>query len=136
MPEPIVLPAEYGLPCVGSVHESLLSLRSTITLLACAFLLQDRSISLVGVPELRVAVCPLGLLIALTSNDNVALVPLAPVHQVRADDAARTAPADDEEGADDEGQGTQRDPVSLRQRAAPFIDMLRRSAAEAHDVVW
>ena len=55
---------------------------------------------------------------------------------VRADDAARTAPADDEEGADDEGQGTQRDLVSLRQRAAPFIDMLRRSAAEAHDVVW
>jgi hypothetical protein len=51
-------------------------------------------------------------------------------------EAAGTAPADDEEGADDEGQGTQRDPVSLRQRAAPFIDMLRRSAAEAHDVVW
>ena len=50
---------------------------------------------------------------------------------------ARTAPADDEEGADDEGQGTQRDPVSLCQRAAPSSTLLlRRSAAEAHDVVW
>lgn len=29
-----------------------------------------------------------------------------------------------------------RDPVGLRQRAAPFIDMLRRSAAEGSDVVW
>ena len=26
--------------------------------------------------------------------------------------------------------------VSLRQRAAPFIDMLRRSAEGGHDVVW
>ena len=26
--------------------------------------------------------------------------------------------------------------VSLRQRAAPFIDMLRRSAQGGHDVVW
>ena len=28
------------------------------------------------------------------------------------------------------------DAVSLRQRAVPFIDMLRRSAAADHDVVW
>lgn len=55
---------------------------------------------------------------------------------VRADDAARTAPADDDQPADDEGAGSQRDPVSLRQRAAPLLDMLRRSAAEEHDVVW
>ncbi|WP_353233850.1 DUF1840 domain-containing protein [Diaphorobacter ruginosibacter] len=26
--------------------------------------------------------------------------------------------------------------IELRQRAAPFIDMLRRSAAEGNDVVW
>lgn len=29
-----------------------------------------------------------------------------------------------------------KDTVRLRQRAAPFIDMLRRSAAENVDVVW
>lgn len=28
------------------------------------------------------------------------------------------------------------DQVTLRQRAAPFLDMLRRSAAEGADVVW
>ena len=35
----------------------------------------------------------------------------------------------DEHGAKGEG-------VSLRQRAAPFIDILQRSAAEHRDVVW
>ncbi len=51
-------------------------------------------------------------------------------------DAAQTPSAD----AGDEQQAQQdeqpREPVRLRQRAAPFIDMLRRSAAEGHDVVW
>lgn len=55
---------------------------------------------------------------------------------VLADDAARTAPADADQDAPDDGAQPQRDTVSLRQRAAPFIDMLRRSAAEDHDVVW
>ncbi len=55
---------------------------------------------------------------------------------VAADEAARPATADeDEERADDE-QGAVHDKVRLRQRAAPFIEMLRRSAAEEHDVVW
>ena len=31
---------------------------------------------------------------------------------------------------------TQGDSVSLHQRAAPFIEMLRRSAEGGHDVVW
>lgn len=39
--------------------------------------------------------------------------------------------AQDEAAADD-----RKDAVRLRQRAAPFIDMLRRSAAEGVDVVW
>ncbi len=39
--------------------------------------------------------------------------------------------AQDEAAADD-----RKDAVWLRQRAAPFIDMLRRSAAEGVDVVW
>ena len=54
---------------------------------------------------------------------------------VLADDAARAAPSDDDQPAQDDAQPP-RDTVSLRQRAAPFIDMLRRSAAEDHDVVW
>jgi len=40
-----------------------------------------------------------------------------------------------EAGAQDE-EGQPRESVRLRQRAAPFIDMLRRSAAEGHDVIW
>ncbi len=48
--------------------------------------------------------------------------------QGREGDAA--APEEDGEHA-----GAQ-DRVSLRQRAAPFIDMLRRSAAEEADVIW
>ncbi|MES2610931.1 MAG: DUF1840 domain-containing protein [Pseudomonadota bacterium] len=39
--------------------------------------------------------------------------------------------ADDEEEA-----GGRAETVKLRQRAAPFIDMLRKSAAEKADVVW
>ena len=54
---------------------------------------------------------------------------------VAADEAAGNAPPDEDEGADGV-DAPQRDPVRLRQRAAPFIDMLRRSAAEEHDVVW
>ncbi|MDZ4279318.1 MAG: DUF1840 family protein [Hydrogenophaga sp.] len=38
----------------------------------------------------------------------------------------------DEEAAKDE----RKDTVRLRQRAAPIIDMLKRSAAENVDVVW
>ena len=54
---------------------------------------------------------------------------------VAADEANAGAPAEEAEGADGEQQPP-RDTVRLRQRAAPFIDMLRRSAAEDHDVVW
>jgi len=52
----------------------------------------------------------------------------------RAAEAGNTADADDVEAAGVGGE--ERDTVTLRQRAAPFIDMLRRSAAEGHDVVW
>ncbi|MHA7600971.1 DUF1840 domain-containing protein [Alicycliphilus sp. T452] len=54
---------------------------------------------------------------------------------VVADEANAGAPAEEAEDAGD-GQQPPRDTVRLRQRAAPFIDMLRRSAAEDHDVVW
>jgi cyclopropane-fatty-acyl-phospholipid synthase len=53
---------------------------------------------------------------------------------VAADEAQ--PPAD--ETAEDEVQTDEgaQDRVRLRQRAAPFIEMLRRSAAENADVVW
>lgn len=41
----------------------------------------------------------------------------------------------EDEGEDGDGQRSG-DFVSLRQRAAPLIDMLRRSAEEGNDVVW
>ena len=44
--------------------------------------------------------------------------------------------ADAEDAAQQEPDGRERDTVTLRQRAAPFIDMLRRSVAEGKDVVW
>ena len=51
-------------------------------------------------------------------------------------DAAQAAGEDawDEEANADTRDS--RDPVSLRQRTAPFIEMLRRSAAEGRDVTW
>ena len=52
----------------------------------------------------------------------------------RVTEAGKTADADDEQPVDTDGP--ERDMVTLRQRAAPFIDMLHRSAAEGHDVVW
>lgn len=47
-----------------------------------------------------------------------------------AGDAAEAAEAGQEQGADAQ------DRITLRQRATPFLDMLRRSAAENADVVW
>ena len=41
-----------------------------------------------------------------------------------------------EEGDERDSDAQRSDFVSLRQRAAPFIDMLRRSAEGGHDVVW
>lgn len=44
---------------------------------------------------------------------------------------------DDSEEEGEDGNGPRSSEfVSLRQRAAPLIDMLRRSAEEGHDVVW
>lgn len=54
------------------------------------------------------------------------------------DDARRKANHEDEsqDGEQDSPAAGARDAVSLRQRAAPMIDMLRRSAAENSDVTW
>lgn len=50
-----------------------------------------------------------------------------------AQEEADASKAASEDAVDDEDF---RDPVSLRQRTAPFIEMLRRSAAEGRDVTW
>ena len=49
----------------------------------------------------------------------------------RAQQAADASPEDAEQA-----EAEQADVVQLRQRAVPFIDLLRRSAAEGQDVVW
>jgi cyclopropane-fatty-acyl-phospholipid synthase len=51
---------------------------------------------------------------------------------VAADEAQPPVEDNAEEATTDDRQDT----VRLRQRAAPFIDMLKRSAAENVDVVW
>ena len=59
-----------------------------------------------------------------------------------AEQKAAAARAQAEDDGREASQGDDKDTqhssefVSLRQRAAPLIDMLRRSAAEGHDVVW
>lgn len=40
------------------------------------------------------------------------------------------------DGEDEDEQSGRAEAVRLRQRAAPFIEMLRKSAAEKADVVW
>ncbi|WP_313302077.1 DUF1840 domain-containing protein [Diaphorobacter sp.] len=53
----------------------------------------------------------------------------------RSTDAA-SAEAARKDGEDKEDEVKSGEVVELRQRAVPFIDMLRRSAADNHDVVW
>lgn len=66
----------------------------------------------------------------------------AAAQQEAAAAAARKAQGDPEgeengnDDGDDKADGQRSEFVSLRQRAAPFIDMLRRSAQGGHDVVW
>jgi cyclopropane-fatty-acyl-phospholipid synthase len=58
---------------------------------------------------------------------------MAALEAAVADDDALVADAqvpEDDDGAE------RPDTVRLRQRAAPFLELLRRSLAESHDVVW
>ena len=68
---------------------------------------------------------------------------LAALEQAVLDEEARRAAAGDTQddadatqGDEDDGPAGAADGVSLRQRTAPFIDMLKRSAAEGRDVTW
>lgn len=49
-----------------------------------------------------------------------------------AEEADQKAP----ESAADAQAGSAREGVSLRQRAVPFLDMLRRAQAAGHEIVW
>jgi len=63
---------------------------------------------------------------------------IAALEAAVAAEEAQKAPRSGEDAAadgDDEKQ-ERSDSVSLRQRAAPLIDILRRSAAEGVDVTW
>lgn len=53
--------------------------------------------------------------------------------QAQAKQGQANAPDDDAQGDSPQGDS---DTISLRQRAAPFIEMLRRSAQGGDDVVW
>ncbi|GKT22507.1 DUF1840 domain-containing protein [Acidovorax sp. SUPP3334] len=56
---------------------------------------------------------------------------------IAADEAkGRPDAAEEDAAGEDDAAGERSDTVRLRQRAAPIIDMLKRSAAEGHDVVW
>lgn len=68
---------------------------------------------------------------------------LAALEQAVLDEEARRAAAGDTQddadvtqGDEDDAPAGAADGVSLRQRTAPFIDMLKRSAAEGRDVTW
>ncbi len=67
---------------------------------------------------------------------------VAEEHQMAAQQEAAAAAAREAQGGsgDDAGEkdadGQRSEFVSLRQRAAPFLEMLRRSAEGGHDVVW
>jgi len=60
---------------------------------------------------------------------------IAALQAAIAREEAAKKPSAQDDGAAEEGH-VPTDSVSLRQRAAPFIDMLRRSEAEKVEVVW
>jgi hypothetical protein len=51
---------------------------------------------------------------------------------INAEDVAKTGETEDDDGA----VGAGRDRVSLRQRAWPLLEMIKRSHAAGHDIVW
>ena len=64
---------------------------------------------------------------------------IAALEAAVAADEARPPAEDGPEGEEQQQQDREEeraDTVRLRQRVAPFVDMLRRSAAQGADVVW
>jgi len=52
---------------------------------------------------------------------------------IEADDRSRSAGSDGDDGG---GSGGGRDPISLRRRAWPLLEMIRRARAAGEPVVW
>lgn len=61
---------------------------------------------------------------------------IARLKQAAMQSKAPPKPADDEEPKEKTPSGSQRDFVSLAQRAAPLIEMLERALKEEKPVVW
>lgn len=55
---------------------------------------------------------------------------------VAEDDARRARSASHGEAEPEDGESTAEPGVSLRQRAWPLVEMLRRSQSEGQDIVW
>ena len=60
---------------------------------------------------------------------------ISAIERAIADDAAARKQAEDEAAAEGKKLGP-RDAVSLRQRAWPLVEMMKRSMAEGHEIVW
>ena len=76
-----------------------------------------------------------GIVTAAQIPAAVAALEAAVAEEERRKAEAAQNDAMDEDGAV-ESSGPEQGPVTRRQRAAPFLDILRRSAAEGQDVVW
>ncbi len=50
--------------------------------------------------------------------------------------ASEAAPENAHDASDDETDAAKHDKIGLRQRAWPFLEMMKRARAEGHDVVW
>ena len=88
-------------------------------------------------PQGRQVVTLMGKTPGASGIVTVAQIPaaIAALEAAVAAEEAQAASADNTE--DDEASREERDnAVRLRQRVTPFIDMLKRSAAENADVVW
>ena len=79
-------------------------------------------------------VSPAGIVTVEQIPGAIAAIEAAIAAEERARAQAREEATQD--GEDGNGNGSAEDAVSLRQRAAPLLDMLRRSAAEGREVTW
>ena len=72
---------------------------------------------------------PKGIILAAEMPSAISALEAA----IAAEEADQKAPT---ESAADAPAGPAREGVSLRQRAVPFLDMLRRSQGAGHEIVW
>lgn len=61
---------------------------------------------------------------------------IAALEAAAAEEAARLKAETEEDAVQEDAQASAQDGVGLSQRIVPFVDMLRRSAAEGKEVTW